>query len=244
MTKRLSPGQLWSAAGPAAHTFSTDALTALPEVARRYLTRAIRPGARLASAVRLTMRGEIKLGKWRPFTAEEALHQERGFIWAASVRMSGLPIRGADRLVDGEAEMRWKMLGLIPLVRASGPDIARSATGRWLAEWCWLPSAFLSAETRWETIDATHVKARLPAGELALAVGGDGRLESVRLRRWGNPGGGAFRELDFGALAEEERTFAGFTIPARLRVGWHFGSERFAPEGEFFRCVIERAEFR
>jgi hypothetical protein len=244
MNDRFSLDPLWAAAGPAADLFRADALAALPEAAKRYLARAIRPGARLASAVRLTMRGEIKLGKWRPFTAEEVLHRERGFIWAASVRMNGLPVRGADRLVDGEAELRWKMLGLIPLVRAAGPDIVRSATGRWLAEWCWLPSAFVSADAQWETVDAARVRARLPAGELVLAVAGDGRLESVSLRRWGNPEGGAFREVDFGALAEEEGTFAGFTIPVRLRAGWHFGGERFAREGEFFRCVIERAEFR
>lgn len=244
MKDPLTLDQLWAAAGPAADTFSAEALAALPEGAQRYLAHAIRPGARLASAVRLTMRGEIKLGKWRPFTAEEVLHGERGFIWAASVRMSGLPTRGADRLVDGEAEMRWKMLGLIPLVHASGPDIVRSATGRWLAEWCWLPSAFLSADTQWETVGASHAKARLPVGDLVLAIAGDGRLESVSLRRWGNPEGGAFREVDFGALAEEEATFAGFTIPVRLRVGWHYGGERFAREGEFFRCEIKSAEFR
>ena len=38
--------------------------------------------------------------------------------------------------------------------------------------------------------------------------------------------------------------FDGYTIPSRLCVGWHFGSERFAREGEFFRARIESAGFR
>ena len=71
-----------------------------------------------------------------------------------------------------------------------------------------------------------------------------GRLESIELRRWGSPGGGAFRLVDFGAIIEEERTFDGYTIPTRVRVGWYFGSPRFDAEGEFFRATIEQATFR
>jgi hypothetical protein len=52
------------------------------------------------------MRGEIKRGRWLPFTAEQVIHRARGFIGRASVWMNGLPIRGFDRLVDSEGEMR------------------------------------------------------------------------------------------------------------------------------------------
>lgn len=30
----------------------------------------------------------------------------------------------------------------------------------------------------------------------------------------------------------------------RLRVGWYFDSERFEPEGEFFRAPIDEAIYR
>ena len=58
-------------------------------------------------------------------TAEQVIDWRRGFIWQASVKMMGLPIRGSDRLVDGYGAMRWKLLGLIPVMTAQGPDIAR-----------------------------------------------------------------------------------------------------------------------
>jgi len=41
-----------------------------------------------------------------------------------------------------------------------------------------------------------------------------------------------------------ERSFGGYTLPTRLRAGWHFGTERFESEGEFFRVTIDDAVFR
>ena len=43
---------------------------------------------------------------------------------------------------------------------------------------------------------------------------------------------------------EYEKAFDGITIPTTMRVGWYFGSDRFATEGEFFRVTVDHAEFR
>jgi hypothetical protein len=53
-----------------------------------------------------------------------------------------------------------------------------------------------------------------------------------------------YSALPFGGVAEKEAPFGGFTIPSQLRIGWHFGTDRFEPEGEFFRCTIDEASFR
>jgi hypothetical protein len=66
----------------------------------------------------------------------------------------------------------------------------------------------------------------------------------VQLQRWGNPDGGPFRAVDFGAVAEDEQTFGGYTIPTRLRVGWYVGSPQFESAGEFFRVTIDDARYR
>jgi hypothetical protein len=58
------------------------------------------------------MRGEIKLRRWLPFTAEQVIQQGTRIYLARLGRINGLTIRGFDRLVDGEGEMRWKLLGL------------------------------------------------------------------------------------------------------------------------------------
>ena len=60
--QEVSIDELWEFAPINEQTFNPDSLTHLPEAARRYLNHAIAAGAKLASAVRLWMHGEIKLG--------------------------------------------------------------------------------------------------------------------------------------------------------------------------------------
>ncbi len=245
MSKEPSLDDLWNSASPTGRALSPDRLSTLPEAARRYLEHAIAPGTLLASAVRLRMHGEIKLRRWLPFTAEQVIHWGRGMIWKAAVRMKGMTIRGFDRLVDGEGAMRWKLLGIIPVMVASGPDIARSAAGRVIAESAWLPSALCDDEVSWKAQDSFHPHACLTVqGESGLTIDDRGRPQAFSLRRWGNPGGEEFHYADFGGVVEEEGTFAGYTIPTRLRVGWHFGTDRFEREGEFFRATVDDAAYR
>jgi hypothetical protein len=52
-----------------------------------------------------------------------------------------------------------------------------------------------------------------------------------------------FRSVDFGAVAEEEATFHGYTIRTRLRVGWHFVNGQFESDGDCFRVIIDDVVF-
>ena len=225
----------------------------VPEAARRYVEHAIAPGTPPARSVRLRMHGEIKLRTWRTFGAEEELVWDREMIWRARTTMNGLPISGYDRVGRGVGEQNWKILGLIPVLRTSGPDIARSGAGRMAGESIWLPSVL--AEASWSTphppshrreSPGDRIEASLRVFEekprLTLAVAQDGRLVSVAYPRWGNPGG-IFGYETFGGVAEAESTFGRFTIPSRLRLGWYFGTERFEREGEFIRITIDEARY-
>lgn len=248
MSDRLNVSELWDSAPSGDPPERGAELAALPEPARRYLDHAIGPEAEPVRAVRVRMEGQIKLNDWLPFTAEQVIDWRRGFIWQASVKMMGLPIRGSDRLVDGYGAMRWKLLGLIPVMTAQGPDIARSAAGRVAAESIWLPSVLAGPDVSWTSTDAGHPRADFEAFgepiELTLAVDGDGRLESLWLPRWGNPQDEGFRYASFGAVVEEERTFAAYTVPTRLRAGWYFGEDRFESDGEFFRATITQLKYK
>ena len=222
----------------------------LPPAARRYLEHAIAWGTPPASTVRLQMQGEIKLKRWFPFTAEQVIAWDRGMVWSADARVYGMPVTGFDRLIDHEGAMQWKLLGVIPLMRASGKDTTRSCAGRMLAESVWLPSSLCAETVVWSGVedDTSQVYARAAIegehGPLTLGIDGAGRLSSILLPRWGSPDGGAPGYFPFGGIVEQEKTFGGFTIPTRLRVGWHFGTPRFETDGEFFRCTIDHAEFR
>ena len=246
---KLTLDDLWRDAASRGGTFDPAAVAHLPAAARRYLEHAIAPGTPLCTAVRLGMEGEIRLkDRWLPFEAEQVIRWDRGLIWQARVRMAPLSIRGSDRFIDGQGAMRWKLLGLVPVMTADGPDISRSAVARLQAESMWVPAALLGDGVRWREGEAGRARVSVAVmgheAELSLEIDERGRLLETAMRRWGNPGGGAFCEADFGGLALGESTFEGYTIPTRLRVGWHFGSARFESEGEFWRATITSATYR
>ncbi len=238
---------LWQSAPAGTKAFDPNDFAHLPALAQRYLAHAIAPGTPLASAVRLRMHGTIKLSRWHPFKAEQVLVQGRGMIWRATVRIGGVAVRGSDRFLDGEGAMRWNVFGCIPLIRASGPDISRSAAGRFAAESVWLPSLLCGAGVSWSADDAIGARAHFAVdgypADVALALSA-GCVQSVATSRWGNPDGGRFREIPFGARVEQEATFGGYTIPARLAVGWHAGTGRFEGEARFFHVTIDDAVYR
>ena len=248
MARAPSLDALWHSTAPARESLTPGTLYGLPEAAQRYLEHAIAPGTRLAQAVRLRMHGEIKLKRWFPFTAEQVLSAQRGIIWMATVRMCGLPIRGFDCVIDGTGAMQWKLMGIMPFVTASGPDISRSAIGRFEIESMWLPSMLCARDVSWSAADASQLVAKLtrqdePA-ELRFTIDSDARLRSLKMRRWCDPDGGGFRYEDFGVIVEEEASLGGFTIPSRLRSGWYIGTDRFESEGEFIRLTIDEATYR
>jgi len=239
---------LWRSVPRAPRVFDPQDVAHLPELARGYLTHAIATGTPLAPAVRLRMHGMIRLKRWRKFKAVQVITSDGAMVWRASVRMGGTSIRGYDRFIGGKGAMAWRLFGIIPIIRESGPDITRSMANRVAAESIWLPSMLADKRVRWRAGDANVALAGISIGghptELRMTLD-HGRLIAVGLPRWGNPDGGPFREASFGAYVDQEATFGGYTIPARLRVGWHFDdAARFDAEGKFFEVSIDDASYR
>ncbi len=242
--------ELWETAPRATQRFDRASVAALPSAARRYLEHTLAPGAPLATAALVRMHGTIKVGgSWAPFDAEQVLRWDRGFVWRARSRMKGLPVSGADRFIDEEGSMRWKILGIVPVMTASGTEISRAAAGRFHAEAMWLPGALLSGDVTWTERDGAHPHAAIRAhgegSELDLAIDAVGAIRAVSLPRWfaaadGAPG----RYETFGGTCGDDRAFGLVTLPSTYSLGWFYGEERFETEGEFFRCTLDSVEHR
>ncbi|GAA2128500.1 DUF6544 family protein [Actinomadura napierensis] len=226
--------------------FGPELVRHLPEPARRWLSHAIEPGTPLSWAVRLRMHGRIRLGAWRTFRATQILRPPRGFIWAASVRVAGLPTTGFDRYSGGDGEMRWRVLGLLPVMSATGPDITLSAAGRLAGEFVFVPAVALSPAVTWEPIDGERARANVVIGGTAhsvtLTVAPEGSLTELTLDRWGAPDGESFGRYTFGARLQGETSYAGYTIPSLVRAGWWYGTRRWS-RGEFIRFALDEADF-
>ena len=241
--------ELWDTASASTERFDPASIGHLPLTAQRYVCHALAPGAKLSRCVRLTMTGTIKLDlTWYPFVAEQVIRWDRGFVWAARAKVKGLPVTGFDRLVDGEAAMRWKLLGIFPVMNAAGSDIARAAVGRLHAETIWLPAVLLDRDVVWTDIDSGATRASIDAhdehSELTLEIDDEGAVRSCVLSRWGDLNTGTFAYHPFGGMCEAERTCDGTTIPVTHRVGWFLGTPRFDDEGEFFRCTLQDVTYR
>ena len=220
--------------------FDPAELDGLPDPVRRYFEASIAPGIGVASAATVRMRGHIKIGRWLPFTAREVLAPHRGFVWRA--RAAAI-ISGHDAYLDGRAAVRWKVLGVATVMRASGADVAESAAGRCGGEAMWLPTTLLPRfNVAWSVRAMDHLVARFDVDttpiELHLRVDSEGRPTSVVFERWGDPDGSdTFGWHRFGGDITAHQTFNGLTVPSAGNWGWHHGTDRW-DDGRFFRCRI------
>lgn len=224
---------------PTQGVFGDDELAGLPDPVRRMFSVAIAHGTPLATSATLTMRGRIKLKGWTDFSGTEVIAPHDGFVWAVR---AGL-VSGHDRYIGGEGEMRWKLLGLIPVMRAAGPDVSRSAAGRCGGEGVWIPTALLPRfGVEWSAVDDHHVVARQTLDDHHLEVhhvlNDHGRVTTTWFERWGDPEStGTYGLHTFGVEHTAHRTFAGLTIPSASRAGWWYGTDRFRDD-VFFEAEI------
>jgi hypothetical protein len=235
----LPAGAMHVAAG-----YGPSMVAGLPEAARRWLTYAIAPGTLLIDAVEIRMHGEIRLGRWRAFTATQALVPGAGYVWAARTRIGGIPVRGYDCYAKGRGEMRWRALGIVPVGSAVGADVTRSAAGRLAAESVLVPPYLIGAE--WSPgVDRDTAVFRPPGcrsegNDVTIAVTPDGRLRRISMQRWGNPDGGAFAAHTFEVIFDATHRIGGIAIPDGIRAAWVDDDGR---RQEFFRAVVDRATF-
>lgn len=243
--------QIWRSleAVPTETRFNKDMVAELPAPVQRYFFHAIAPQTPLATSVSLEMKGNFRLSQdkpWLPMTAKEIVSAFKGFVWKAVIGNSLMQMRGGDYYINNSGRVRFSLWGLIPLVNTQNANTNRSAIGRLAGEMVWLPSALLPQRgVSWQAIDATTIQASLKIdGEpvtLTLFIDSNGKLLKMSFLRWGDrTDDGSFAYIPFGGEFPAERTFAGFTIPSEMSLGWWFGTERYAP---FFRATIEQAEF-
>ena len=228
--------------------FDPATLADVPETARRWLARVLPAGTPLTSGVTVEMTGEIRLGRWMRFGADQILRAGVGFVWRPVVGGRMLRFTGADLLGPDDARMEFRFHGLVPVVRASGPDVARSAAGRLAAETvAWVPQALTpQAGARWRGLDDQRAVVTLDAAgetvDVEVAVGGDGRLRSLGLQRWNDSADPPGSEPFGGTVTDEFVTSAGVRIAGAGSVGWDWGTPRW-DDGEFFHYRITKATF-
>lgn len=234
--------------GSAADGFDPDrAAVGLPVATARWLRHVIAPGTPLLGGVELSMHGEIRIGRWMPFTAQQIVAPS-GYIWAAEARRFPIAVRGFDRYSQATGQMSWRLFGRVPVVSSSGDDITRSAAGRLASEVIGLtPGGALGPTVAWEPIDGNRAMAHITIDggqhDVTIDVDARGELRTLSLPRWAKPDKqGPFQLHTFGVICGGELASGGYTLPRTIRAGWWPGTPRWE-QGEFFRATIDEVRF-
>lgn len=249
MEARLAWSDIATNPTNAPEAFTKDMILDLPEIAQRFFEQAIAEGTPLYNSVELDMAGTFIMGQANnpqeyDLRARQILAPPDEFVWIASMSSGLLTFSGSDGLQGGHGWTRFWMYRALPLVQvAATANIDRSAAARPAIEAIWAPATLLPANgVRWEQIGpdlatATFVNQTLPI-TITLRIDADGALQEVWTERWSdeNPEK-EFRLQPFGAFIEDSKTFDGFTIPSRVSVGNHFGTEDFFP---FFKVELTK----
>ncbi|WP_169744604.1 DUF6544 family protein [Paenibacillus stellifer] len=133
-------------------------LDGLPLPVRKWLEGAHIIGTEKITSVRLKQTGQMRTkegGPWMKVRAEQYFRaDEPGFVWKADVQMAPLlHLSGLDSYQAGHGRMSIKLLSLLPVVDAKGPELDYSTMVRYLAEMPWFPAAAISPYIRWEPIN-------------------------------------------------------------------------------------------
>jgi hypothetical protein len=196
--------------------------------------------------VRLKQEGRMrtkKNGPWMPTKAEQYFTVDQpGFVWIADVKMAPfIHLSGIDTYHAGKGKMKIKVLSLIPVVDAKGPEMDSSTMMRYLAEMMWFPTAALSPNIKWEKIDQNSASATMENNGVSISGIFHFNENGDILRFIGK----RFREMngqyilnDWGGINKEYKEFEGIRIPSKTEVTW------FEEDGEFNWFEIEITEMQ
>ncbi len=211
---------------------------ALSDRLRQYCFPGGEDRARQIRAVRTTQRGEIRGGpdaRWLPFTAEEEIDATSSrFRWVARAGR----ITVTDAYEDGHGRLQVKAAGLIPISKATGPDVDQGELQRYLASAVFCPPMLLNHRLL-ECVEIGPATLQLrerehPSGATVdVELAEDGRPAICRAMRPRLIGKRA--ELTaWSGTASEPREWEGLRVASRLEVFWHLPADSFS----YFRTEV------
>ncbi len=212
----------------------------LPTPVAAYLRRSGAVGRPVPTGFRATFHGRIRGGAdqpWMRFTAEQVSRYPLpgapaghgpARLFHLRARRAGLPVDVLHELADGHARMRVRLLSLVPLVDASGPEMDRAETVTLFNDLCvFAPAALVHAPVTWEQLDPLRVRGTYThAGITTSAVlvfDADGDLRDFVAdgRGAASADGRGFEQMPWSTPLLDHGTFDGRRLCRRGDAVWH-----------------------
>ena len=161
---------------PAPAVVTEADLAGLPEPLAAYVRRSGAVGKPRVVSFYADVHGRIRSGSdnaWMPFTGKQlntyGPRPQRMFIMDAS--RSGLPVTVLHLFGDSTATMRVRLLSLVPVVDAAGPEMDRGETVTVFNDLVVLaPGAIPDAPVQWRAVDARHVRGDFTDGDQTVSA--------------------------------------------------------------------------
>jgi hypothetical protein len=203
-------------------------LEGLPSCVRIWLRRSGIVGKPRIVTARLEQKGSMrprKSGPWIPFRAVQFNRlDDPALIWTARVRAFPLVhLLGRDLYRGGHGHMLIRLLGVVPVADATGPEIDQGTLVRVLGEASWYPSFALSPLVSWEESGPSSARATIVHGGVTAAgtfrFDGAGDVVGFEAERYMESEGRYSLET-WSVASSGHREFDGVRIPASNAVTW------------------------
>jgi hypothetical protein len=216
-------------------------LAALPAPLAGYLRQAGVVGEPRPRSLSVTFSGRIRSGAdqpWMPFTGRQVStfgHSPTRLFLLHATR-AGLPVTVLHVFDRGRATMRGRLLSVVPVLDAAGPEMDRGETVTVFNDMVVLaPAALLSARVVWTSMSDREVRGTYTNGKqvvsATLTFNADDELVDFvsddRLRA--SSDGTAFTRQTWSTPVQTYQRFGRHRLPAEAVARWHAP----APEGEF-----------
>jgi hypothetical protein len=219
----------------------------LPAPVAAYIRRSGDVGQPRTTSLHADFHGRIRSGPdaaWMPFTGKQVNifgpRPQRLFIMDAT--RSGLPVTVLHSFADATATMRVKIVSLVTVVNASGPEMDRGETVTVFNDLVVLaPGAIVDAPIKWIAMDDRHVRGDFTNGVQTVSAvltfdeGGDlvDFVSDDRLRA--SPDGKSFIRQTWSTPLSGHRDAHGHRLLTSGEARWHAPD----PEGSFTYVEID-----
>jgi hypothetical protein len=220
---------------PAQRISETD-LEPLPQPVQRYLRTTGVVGTNKPHTMRIAFEGSIRGfdGPWMPFTTVQVNSFDRParFFWLDATMMR-LPTKGLHAYEEGKATMLIKLLGVVPVMEAHGPEMDKSETVTWFNDLCiYAPGALIDPRITWADGDDHSAKATFTNGDLSITAtlvfdDADRLVDFVSDDRYAMAANGTAVSMRFSTPLRDHRPIDRLILPGYGEAVWH------RPDGPF-----------
>ena len=217
------------------HRITEDDLAPLPQPVQRFLRATGVVGTLRPRSMRITFEGSIRGfdGPWMPFTTVQvnAFDEPARFFWLDAT-MKGIPTKGLHAYENGKATMLIKLLGVLPVMEAHGPEMDQAETVTWFNDLCiYAPGALLDPRISWTEVNEHSAEATFSSGDRSIGAtlvfdDEDRLVDFLSDDRYVMTDGKADL-MRFSTPLRDHRTINGLVLPWYGEAVWH------RPDGPF-----------